>query len=66
MTFDNATWRKSSRSASSGGACVEVAFANVAVGVRDSKSPDAGHHEIPPAQWRSFLADIKNGRFDLR
>ncbi|TDD33989.1 DUF397 domain-containing protein [Actinomadura sp. KC06] len=34
------TWRKSSRSGSSGGQCVEVASMGSKVAVRDSKDPD--------------------------
>lgn len=64
MTFDNATWRKASRSASSGGACVEVAFANAAVGIRDSKNPDHGHHELTTTQWKALHTALKGGKFD--
>lgn len=34
------TWRKSSRSGSDGGSCVELAGVNDDVAVRDSKDPD--------------------------
>ncbi|TDE18869.1 DUF397 domain-containing protein [Actinomadura sp. 6K520] len=34
------TWRKSSRSGSSGGDCVELASLGSQVAVRDSKDPD--------------------------
>ena len=35
-------WRKSTRSSNSAGNCVEVAFADIRVGVRDSKTGGAG------------------------
>lgn len=65
MAFDEATWRKSSRSAPSGGACVEVAVTTAAVGIRDSKNPAQGHHTLNNTQWTSFLTNLKNGTFDL-
>ncbi|MEV5570395.1 DUF397 domain-containing protein [Spirillospora sp. NPDC052269] len=38
------TWRRSSYSESgAGGSCIELADLGEAVGVRDSKAPDAGH-----------------------
>jgi hypothetical protein len=36
------------------------------VAVRDSKNPDRPALVITPADWLSFTADIKSGRFDLR
>ncbi|MFG2014686.1 DUF397 domain-containing protein [Actinomadura geliboluensis] len=41
MDLSNVTWRRSSRSTSSGGNCVELAdVTNAVVAVRDSKDPD--------------------------
>ncbi|URM97185.1 DUF397 domain-containing protein [Actinomadura madurae] len=40
MDFNNLTWRKSTRSLSNGGECVELAgMAGAVVAVRDSKDP---------------------------
>lgn len=50
-------WRKSSYSNGSGGACVEVAFAEV-VAVRDSKSSGGQMITVTPAAWLAFV-----GRF---
>ncbi|WP_433148696.1 DUF397 domain-containing protein [Actinomadura nitritigenes] len=47
------TWRKSSYSDETGGACIELARLSPGVGVRDSKAPWAGHLELP---WQSFAA----------
>lgn len=55
--FTGATWRKSSRS-SDQPACVEVAHADRAVGVRDSKSP-APTLAFTPAAWGVFLGDLR-------
>jgi hypothetical protein len=44
------TWRKSSFSVSDG-ECVEVAFVQVRVAVRDSKNADGPMLTVPPASW---------------
>jgi len=59
-----ATWRKSSRSATQG-VCVEIAQTPTATGIRDSKNPTGGRLTLTPAQWASFLDQIKNGELDL-
>lgn len=51
-------WRKSSRSNSNGGACVEVATLSDRVMVRDSKDPRGPVLAVSPAEWRAFLADL--------
>lgn len=52
-----AHWRKSTRSGSNGGNCVEVA-GNVpgVVAVRDSKDPDGPVLVVAPAAWAAFAA----------
>ncbi|MFI6132461.1 DUF397 domain-containing protein [Micromonospora sp. NPDC051141] len=60
--MDNMTgahWRKSSRSSTNGGACVEVAD-NLpgVVGVRDSKDSTGPTLAFEPASWRAFVAQI--------
>lgn len=56
-------WRKSSRSTTNGGACVEVAATGAAVFVRDSTDPGGPvlgrETSIAPAEWRSFLASLR-------
>ena len=61
--FSRARWRRSTRS-NAGGDCVEVAETPGAVGVRDSKHPDAGVLVFAPDQWREFLDAVKGGEFD--
>jgi hypothetical protein len=65
MDLTRANWRKSSRSGSNGGACVEVAR-NLPriVAVRDSKDPHGPVLTVEPAGWRAFIADVKAGRHD--
>ncbi|MFG2102108.1 DUF397 domain-containing protein [Micromonospora echinaurantiaca] len=57
MDLTRAAWRKSSRSNSNGGACVEVAD-NLpgVVAVRDSKDPTGPVLTFAPASWRVFVA----------
>jgi len=39
----------------SNGNCVEVAFAELSVAVRDSKSPNQGTLVLPASGWSGFL-----------
>ncbi len=56
MSTPEPTWRKSSRSSSNGGACVEVAD-NLPdrVLVRDTKDRDGGTLAFGAAAWRAFV-----------
>lgn len=63
--FNQATWRKSSRSNGGGSACVEVATIPAATGVRDSKLGDVSPVlPFTSATWSSFLTQVKSGTFD--
>ncbi|NEA28135.1 DUF397 domain-containing protein [Actinomadura bangladeshensis] len=57
-------WRKSTRSGGTGD-CVEVADLAANVGVRDSKDPDAQHLAFALNTWTAFVAEVRDGRFDL-
>jgi hypothetical protein len=63
--LSQAVWRKARRSAHNGG-CVEIA-ANLpdVTAVRDSKRPEGGAHVVDRAAFATFLADVKNGRYDI-
>lgn len=50
-------WRKSSYS-SSGGNCVEVAFVEGRVALRDSKSPQAGMIRVPVAAMATLFRTL--------
>jgi hypothetical protein len=54
-------WRKSSRSAEQN--CVNVAFRDDAVLIRDSKDPNGPFLELAADQWDAFLRTIKRGDF---
>jgi hypothetical protein len=60
-----AVWHKSTRSGGNGGDCVEVAV-NLpdVVAVRDSKDRDGATLTFSPADWRDFLAAVRDGEFD--
>lgn len=61
MDLSNAIWKKSIRSGTSGGDCVEVA-ANLpgVVLVRDSKDHEGGTLHVSPASWRAFVDMAKH------
>ena len=52
-------WRKSSRSDTQGGACVEVATLPDRVLIRDSKDPDGPRLTVPAADWHTFLRTLR-------
>ncbi|MEV4728617.1 DUF397 domain-containing protein [Saccharopolyspora sp. NPDC049426] len=61
MDLTKAQWRKSSRSVGGeGSACVEVAFVEEEVAVRDSKSPETGTLAFPAESWRRFLTSLSD------
>jgi hypothetical protein len=58
------SWRKSSRSYSSGG-CVEVGtLSRGLIGVRDSKRQRGIVLRFNPAEWDTFVDGIRAGTFD--
>jgi hypothetical protein len=59
------TWRKSTHSDTSGNACVEAARLPNAIGLRDSKNPDAAHLTITPTAFGGLLKRIRGGGLDL-
>ncbi|WP_213457171.1 DUF397 domain-containing protein [Rhizomonospora bruguierae] len=62
--FAGATWRKSSVSGDTG--CVEAAFVEEEVGVRDSKLSDASPVLVfTRHEWVAFLHGVGNGEFGV-
>jgi hypothetical protein len=57
-----ASWHKST--ASSAGACVEVAHAEGHVWVRDSKDPGGPVLGFTQKEWDAFLVGVQRGEFD--
>jgi hypothetical protein len=66
IDLSQATWRKAARSNGANTGCVEVAVDLPGVtAVRDSTRPHEGAHVVSVAAFRAFLADVKNGRYDI-
>jgi hypothetical protein len=62
--FTHAVWRKSTRSGDNGGQCVEVAFLDTVVGLRDSKDRGRGAVLIfALGEWGAFVAGTVDGKF---
>jgi hypothetical protein len=59
VDLSNAIWRKSRHSASNG--CVEVAFVDQHVAVRDSKDRQGPALVFTPAEWDAFVAGVRDG-----
>jgi Domain of unknown function (DUF397) len=59
----DAIWRKSTYSTVNG--CVEVAFMDGLVAVRDSKDRQAQTLMFTPVEWRAFIDGARDGQFDL-
>ncbi|MFC6884742.1 MULTISPECIES: DUF397 domain-containing protein [Actinomadura] len=53
-------WRRSSRSGTSGGDCVEVAALARNIGVRDSKDPEGPRLALSPDAWRTLVERLKH------
>jgi len=58
-----AVWRKSTLSNSCG--CVETAFVEEQVGVRDSKDRHGPVLVFTRFEWEAFLGGVRNGEFEL-
>jgi len=59
VDLSNAIWRKSRHSASN--ACVEVAFVDGRVAVRDSKNRQGPVLVFTPLEWDAFVAGVRDG-----
>ncbi|MGQ0837426.1 DUF397 domain-containing protein [Actinokineospora sp.] len=59
-----AGWITSSRSGPDNEFCVEVRM-SVSVGVRDTKNRAGGALSVRTADWATFVAAAKDGRYDL-
>ena len=61
----DAVWQKSSRSGPNCDNCVEVAFVDDVIAVRDSKRPQGPILLFTQDEWDAFVAGAKDGEFDL-
>ncbi len=62
----HAVWRKSSQSGPFTDNCVEVAFAQDVVAVRDSKDRSGPVLVFTRSEWEAFVGGTKSGEFDLQ
>ena len=64
---DDLRWRKASYSGNGGASCVEVGQTHDGIVlVRDTKNHGRRPvHRYTPQEWRAFVADVRNGEFDL-
>lgn len=65
VDLTNAKWRKSTRSGAYGDNCVEVAFVDDAVAVRDSKDQSGPVLVFTRGEWEAFTGGARDGEFDL-
>jgi hypothetical protein len=65
VDLDRAVWRKSSQSGPNCDNCVEVAFVDDAILLRDSKHPDGAVLVFTQSEWDAFVGGAKDGEFDL-
>lgn len=63
-SFDNALWRKSSRSLGVSN-CIEVAMNSGSIGVRDSQNPDKKTLNFSSHQWRGLIQAVTHEKFNL-
>jgi len=64
--LNDAAWKKASRSNGNGGNnCVEVAFLDTGVAVRDSKNRSGPALMFTQAEWTAFVDSAKDGEFDI-
>ena len=63
--LSTAEWRKSSRSGPYTDNCVEVAFVDGAIAVRDSKNPGGPVLVFTRGEWDAFVRGAQDGEFDL-
>jgi hypothetical protein len=65
VDLGRAEWRKSSRSGPFTDNCVEVAFVDDAIAVRDSKNPTGPVLIFTASEWDAFVDGAKDGEFDV-
>jgi hypothetical protein len=65
LDLSDAQWVKSTRSESGRDNCVEVAFVDEAIAVRDAKNPTGPALIFTAAEWDAFVGGAKDGEFDL-
>lgn len=62
VDLSQAEWHKSSHSSANG--CVEVAWVEGQIAVRDSKDRQGPALVFTPTEWQAFLQGVRGGEFD--
>jgi uncharacterized protein DUF397 len=65
VDLTQAQWFKSTRSGPNSDNCVEVAFIDEAIVVRDSMNQDGPVLIFTADEWDAFVGGAKDGEFDL-
>jgi hypothetical protein len=65
VDLNRAAWRKSTRSGPNCDNCVEVAFVDGVIAVRDSKHPTGPALIFTTDEWDAFVGGAKDGEFDI-
>jgi hypothetical protein len=65
VDLTNAAWQKSSRSGPDCDNCVEVAFVDGAIAVRDSRRTGGAVLLFTQEEWDAFVGGAKDGEFDV-
>lgn len=60
MEVSKIVWRKSTRSTSTGGECIELAALPGGVGIRDSKDPDGPKLLVGRDEFAALVASLKH------
>jgi hypothetical protein len=64
IDLSRARWLTSTRGGAGGDSCVEVAFVDEAIAVRDSKNPQGPALIFTAAEWDAFVGGARDGEFD--
>jgi hypothetical protein len=64
LDLTGAKWFKSTKSANNG-QCVEVAFVDGQVAVRDSKNPTGPALVFTTSEWNAFVGGVAAGEFGV-
>jgi hypothetical protein len=65
VDLSRAVWRSSSAGGPDGDNCVEVAFVDEAILLRDARHPEGPVLVFNQAEWDAFVGGAKDGEFDL-
>ena len=65
IDLSRAQWSKSTRSGPDSDNCVEVAFVDEAIAVRDSKNATGPALIFTAAEWDAFVGGAKDGEFSV-